>query len=361
MDVLDALKRAVGFEPPKKAPTVFEIDVEPYKVRISDGEATLQCQGVSQTLIAVRQEREESSTHNIPILKDAATALKHVYLRLSQTYLDSLSLNKDISINDLCILCKMSIKNEMNRDGSQLKLTIHFLHETLYFYFEDPDGIQYPPITETINDRKFSFSRRQITTSGWSFIWGQMKKYKDGQDEAYAETMERNPIIDEIYFALNTQTAESKSRTILRKKAVVVGEMDLCLTFTIETNDHTRCEILVGFLERGDETDLFDPVRTLMHKNNPLKRNWRFNVTSGSTTTSGFGRISNDEHKYEFEIWTRNSELGFPRYQLHFIKESEEDQLNSLRSLRKVHGRDYIPPENLIYILDTYFPLPKED
>jgi hypothetical protein len=347
---MDTLRRIVGYTPKETAPPVFKIDILPFTVYISNDTITLQCQGTPYPLHAIM---ERLSIRFIDTV-DNELAFIRIYGRLSETYLKARSTHKETSINDLGVICRMGIEKEINKDGFQVKLTIHFRHETFYLYFDDPRGIKYTPITETIDDHAFSFSRRQITTPGWSLQWGNIEKYKPGAEKSYEKTIDRNVIIDEIYFALNTKTAESKLRTVRSKEAKVIDEMDLYLTFTINVHDNDTYKITLGFLERGDDNDWFNPIRNEMDKRDPLNRKWRFDVTTRSEITRGFGRISESEYKYIFEIKKIMTDPQ-PSHKLRFINVEDANKLDEIRGIHRWWEHYSLCSKDLTEILDFYF------
>jgi hypothetical protein len=346
---MDDLWRMVGFTR-KKAPSFFEIDIDTYKVRISKEQPTLQCGGILHPFHVVMRHDK----YGLHTPKKQLPALECIYEDLCRIYDDALLSKKDTLMNDLRLTCKMDVASERNKDGDQFKLTIHFQDEIVYLYFDNSTGIKYTPITETIDCREFSFSRRQITTSGWSLYYGNLSKYNSDMESAYEKSIDLNLIMDEIYFACHDKTEEFKSRTVLSKNVKVVEEIDLFLTFIVRMQDGTTYKIIVGFLERGDSTDKFNNIRDWMDRSDPLKRKWRFDVTTNSEITRGFGRISKQKYEYRFEIRYIDA---FPvnLYRFHFINEADLNQLKRLRMEYRDSDNQDIHPQTLVDIFDLYF------
>jgi hypothetical protein len=321
----------------------------------------LQCGGILHPFHVVMRHDK----YGLHTPKKQLPALERIYEDLCQTYDDALLSKKDTPINDLRHICNMDIASERNKDGDQFKLTIHIQDEIVYLYFDNSTGIKYTPITETIDCREFSFSRRQITTPGWSLHWGKLEKYNSGVESACMEDLHwtkgaqigqenLSRITDEIYFACNQKTEEFKLRTVESKTTEVRDEMDLYLTFIVRMQDGTTYKIVVGFLERGDSTDKFNLIRDWMDKSDPLNRKWRFDVTTNSDITHGFGRISKQKYEYRFEIRYIDA---FPvnLYRFHFINEADLSQLKRLRMEYRDSDNQDIHPQTLVNILDLYF------
>jgi hypothetical protein len=235
----------------------------------------------------------------------------------------------------------------------------------VYLYFDNSTGIKYTPITETIEGRGFSFSRRYITTSGWSLHWGRLEKFQNGVQSECTEKLEGtfnteignknlSRIFDEIYFACNEETDEFKLRTVEQKSAKVVDEMDLFLLFIVRMQDGTTYKIVLGFLERGDSTDKFNNIRDWMDRWDPLGRRWRFDVTSNSDITHGFGRIPGDKKEYRFEIWYIDAQ-PVNLYRFRFEYQADLDFLKGRRHENRDSNNDDIHPQTLVSIFDNYF------